>query len=392
MIRAAFVFSCSTLAAVEGGFASWKMTTEDEPRRFRVEGRQFFVDGAPFHIKGVCWSPVPRGGKDPNDIDYAGFADSDSDLMVEAGINTIRVYSPILNHTVLDIFHSKGIHVINMAYVWGGANISTVAPIINAVKDHPAIIAWEVGNEWNYNHLYYRPPEGDIDTFEKARQRVIDVVAIVKQHDTVHPVVTVYGEIPSQETVDMLSQVDIWAINAYRSIDFRDLFESFAALTDKPMYLGEYGADAYDANINASNETAQADATRVLTEQIISKSSINGGVCIGGLIFEFADEWWKAPGSPNTHDIGGIAPGGGPYPDKTFNEEWWGLLKIDRTPRLAWEEYKKIGPPVPNNHLPKWVVWVSVLVAIVAIAAIGWYINRPKDANPAETEMLEGQS
>lgn len=306
-----------------------------------ISGRQLLVDGAPFHIKGVCWNPVGKGGTHPESVDFRGFVDSDSELMKEAGINVVRTYDPIYDTSVLDTFLSKGIRVAMNVYPWGGAAPSQAKQAVEQLKDHPAILMWEVGNEWNYNGLYVQMP------FEEARDRVAEVVNLVKQADTSRPVVSVYGEIPSAETINMLHEVDMWAINVYRGIDFRNLFDQFAAVSDKPMYLGEYGADAWNALIDANDNASQAEATRVLTQQIIDNAAVTGGVCSGGAIFEFADEWWKdGSGSPAVHDVGGVAPGGGPHPDLTFNEEWWGILDVDRNPREAYRVYKSM--PIPR--------------------------------------------
>merc|ERR1712170_189084 len=99
-----------------------------------------------------------------------------------------------------------------------------------------------------------------------------------------------------------------------------------------------------------------AYATKELTREIVERSSATGGDVLGGFLFEFNDEWWKdGAGSNWAHDVGGIAPGGGPYPDKTFNEEWWGIVDIDRNPRAAYWEYRAVPnpmAPVPVDAIP----------------------------------------
>ena len=105
------------------------------------------------------------------------------------------------------------------------------------------------------------------------------------------------------------------------------------------MFLGEYGADAWNALTGMVDTTSQAEATTALTQAILDHSSADNpaDVCVGGAVFEWADEWWKdGAGQPSTHDVGGVAPGGGPHPDATFNEEWWGLVDIDRGVRPAY--------------------------------------------------------
>ena len=313
-------------------------------RRIQVVGKQLLVDGKPFHMKGVAWNPVPKGGSHPRDLDFAGLVEQDAALMQRMGVNAIRTYEAITDVKVLDTLWSKGIWVVNSVYNYGGSSANSAAEAVRATKDHPAILMWSIGNEWNYNGLYVGM------SFRDSIARVREVAEIVRSVDTAHPISSIYGEVVGKfdEAVDLLrDEIDIWGINTYRGISFGNMFSQYEAVSDKPMYLGEYGADAFNANIKREDPESQARATRELTEEIISESSVVGpGACIGGFVFEFADEWWKdGGGSPRVHDTGGIAPGGGPYPDKTFNEEWWGLVTVDREPRQAFDEYAKTALP-----------------------------------------------
>jgi hypothetical protein len=305
----------------------------------KLEGGQLRVDGKPFVIRGVCWNPVPIGGTHPADLDFTGFVAQDAALMKAAGINAVRTYEPITDLAVLDSLHAMGIYVLNATYAWGGDPPSVVDARVRAVKDHPAILMWVLGNEWNYNGLYVGKSHAD------ALAALNEAAARIRAIDDAHPIATVYGEIPSRETVAAMPLIDVWGINAYRGLGFGNLFDQVAANSDKPMFLAEYGADAYDATKPAVNLPAQAEATRALTEEILAHTPAAGGQgqCLGGTIFEWADEWWKdADGSASMQEPGGIAPGGGPHPDRTFNEEWWGLVDIDRKPRPAYDALKAL--------------------------------------------------
>ena len=114
------------------------------------------------------------------------------------------------------------------------------------------------------------------------------------------------------------------------------------------MYLSETGGDSYmtiegHGYDQGENQEAQADATEEILDDVFS----NQDICSGVTLFQFLDGWWKA-GNPDTQDTHGSAPNsfGVPY-DGAPNEEYWGILDIDRNPKLAYEVVKKKYTSLP---------------------------------------------
>jgi hypothetical protein len=312
-----------------------------------VDGRRLLKDGRPLLLSGLCWNPVGVGARHPEGLDFAGFAEVDIPLFVQLGVNVVRTYEPLLDRTVLDQLAAAGIYVINSVYPWGGSEASVVTERVRAVKDHPAVLMWSVGNEWNYNGLYTGL------SHEASLARLNEAAQLIKAEDPLHPVSTIYGELPSAATLDAMPDIDVWGINSYRGLSFGDLFSGWAALSGKPMFIAEYGADAYNAGIAAYDPESQALAVAALSREILDNASALGseGVALGGTLFEWADEWWKdEAGSLGVQDVGGIAPGGGPYPDQVFNEEWWGIVDVQRSPRPAYEALRTVFSEARNAN------------------------------------------
>lgn len=337
------------------------------------------VGGKPFIVKGVCWSPVAlgksfplglpwygKGWDDPLSADERATIIEDLQLMHSAGINTVRTYEPIVNYEALELLHNYQIFQIVPVLNFYKKDTEHIIDVVNRLKSHPSTLFWELGNEWNYNRLY---SEGDQRlSISAAAGRLVEAATIIRSLDAIHPISTSYGEIPfhtddSPQHPDILSSidfqrlneaVDIWGLNVYSQDTFKNhqgipRARIMKELTGKPLYFSEYGADAFDTKLRRVNERAQAHATHKLTQEIVDDLAWNGknGNVLGGTIFEFSDEWWKAPGSHHQQDDGGYAPGNGPFPDGVFNEEYWGLVTIDRQVRSAYFELAEIYQSLP---------------------------------------------
>lgn len=319
--------------------------------KVEVKGRQLFVNGKAFIMRSVAWNPVRKGQTHPEGLSYRNASaqdltdiDRDLRLIKEMGANTIRTYDVVRDPKVLDLIKKHKLYVIVPAFNYFGTTLDAVKSHVEALKSHPTTLLWELGNEWNYNSLYGNP-----NGYNGAKDQIKAAAKLIKGLDRTHPMATVYGEIPPKDLVDEMSDIDVWGTNVYSGLSFGDRFQRWKGVSGKPLYVGEYGADA----INKTNlDTAsQSQAVGTLSKEILNNLSARDGnnALIGGSVFEFSDEWWKDNGgSLSSQEVGGIAPGGGPFPDAVFNEEWWGLVDIERRPRPAYNELKGIWSQIKD--------------------------------------------
>ena len=302
----------------------------------KIQDNTMTVDGNPYYMKGICYHPVKIG----NTKRSFETLNEDLILMKEAGVNTIRVYEPIDDIVVLDKLSKAGIKVvISFGYNQKGRFDIVSGTFINYIrkyKNHEAILMWELGNEYNYNAQWF---DGDINNWYKAMELVAQ---IIQSEDSSRLVSSAHGDLPSIDALRIASSIQVWGMNVYRWDEPASIFEEWRAVSDKPMYFAELGADSYMTKSTpkyqkGENQQAQADANKTILNEVLGNSDNN----IGSFVFQFTDGLWKA-GNPSKQDTGGSAPNsdGTPY-DGTANEEYWGIVDINREKKITFDVVKE---------------------------------------------------
>ncbi|MDP1854174.1 MAG: Ig-like domain-containing protein [Candidatus Omnitrophota bacterium] len=382
----------------------------------------------PYIIKGVTYSPATRApakGPDPLNpgvlTDYGFFFDwpgrnpqghdiltywikneltqyhaADIALMKQANINTVRVYTdfgtdPLVYNKILDEFYRNDIMVIlTVAISIDDLDCGRYLQVVQLYKDHPAILMWSLGNEWNFNKYY---------DYGKSMDYLISstnlAAAQIKQLDPNHPVSSCLGDKfdlfydpgnPCSAPPELHSDipwivnnspnVDIWGINIYRGKSFGNLFSQWKGANQlnspKPFYISEFGTDSFYtsayhpltqcsnlAKIDNGSESQDEQKTTFmyLWDEIAKQLPVlySDGLCLGGLVHEFNDELWKV-GNYNSglgglvdyavdtsydeyNSEGFVLPGG--HPDNVANEEYFGVVDAGRNPKTVFYEIQR---------------------------------------------------
>ena len=363
---------------------------------------QLIVEGLPYVIRGITYAPT-KTGQSPDDKTlgnwmledfnnngktdgpYDAFVDrnknnlQDSDelnigdfqLMKEMGVNTIRLYhQPLeINKQLLrDLYETYGIRVIlgdflgkyaigSQASWYEGTDyrnpehqknmLASVASMIEEFKDEPYVLFWLLGNENVYGVACNadKDPEGFFQFANKVAQ-------YIKSLDPEHPVAICSGDVLYLDVfAKYCPDIDIFGTNAYRgNWGFGYLWQQVKEETGKPVFITEFGCPAYArAKTLEEAERLQADYHRHAWQDIEYNMAdgLGAGNAIGGVVFEWLDEWWKAY-EPAFHDSKPLWQG--PFPDGYMHEEWLGLCSQGdgtqspflREPRKSYYMYQQM--------------------------------------------------
>ena len=281
-----------------------------------TDGWQLLRNGEPFFLRGGC---IVRGGVSPELLDL--FTE-----LKNAGGNCIRLWATGPGTMgILDAAHEHGLgvflglwmdhpvgHVDSAGAFFDYTNVNAVLSQIESLrvqvelyKNHPALVAWGVGNE-----MAHLTAEADAETLEVRMiwRAVNQTAAMVKEVDPNHPTVAVTAETGDWHQIDNATQlanwcpnIDIWGINAYETMpQIRDKVES--GPWDRPYFIPEYGPQGWWSSPQCSWNTRIEHSNNVKADWYKNGwvNSIEGESdrCLGGFAFAWdtldspLDSWW----------------------------------------------------------------------------------------------------
>ncbi len=355
---------------------AWELLVDE--KSFTVKGVTYMVAtvGESAHAKDLRpWMSLDENSNSKNDPIFDSWVDrnknnrhdpdepviGDAELLRSMGANTLRIYHHVDKEGWYDPreYDKELMRKLNREYgiffimgdflgaytVGSGADWTlgtdytdadqrermkrTVSDMVEDHKDEPYVLMWLLGNENQHPHSKTNAHEHP----EDYARFLNEVAEVIHAMDPNHPVAVCNLNTQGlKELGQFAPAVDIYGANVYSgAYSMGSVWQSVRRHFDRPVVFTEMGADAY-ATETGPDEDAQGLYFRQNWEDIRLNMAGNRGEgnAIGGVLFEWMDEWWKGTqrdgwGNPKVHDADCDNPNA-PYDDGCANEEWFGVF------------------------------------------------------------------
>ena len=272
-----FAFSQTSKSAIEAKPIKVELIRVDSNYQLFRGGEKYFIKGA-------------GGGAYPSRI-------------VEYGGNSIRTWGTKNAQRELDSAHKYGLTVLmglDVSSERHGFNYDDSAAIkkqldrlreeIIKYKDHPALLAWAIGNELN---LQYKNP--------KVWNAVNDISKMIHQLDPNHPTTTVLAGI-NKTLVDYIKErtpdIDLLSINTYAGLSNlpRTIIQSG---WNGPYMVTEWGPTGHWEGLQtkwkSSIEETSSEKAAVYKNRYETAIEKNKDKCMGSYVFLWGQKQERTP-------------------------------------------------------------------------------------------------
>jgi hypothetical protein len=360
-----------------------------------ANGWRLLDDRKEIEVKGIVWSYTPIGETHTYDLWSKSdefierMIDTDMPMLKAMGVNAIRCFSDIPPKWVEYIYTKYGIYTIvnNLLGRYGVtvngtwyantdySDLYTRETLIAMAEETAekyravnGVLMYMFGNESNYGLVWSGSeienlPVGEQNTVKAGYLYSLleEAMAACKDIDPFHPVGIVNGDTQYLDLIAKLCpSLDILGVNAYRGYKFYDSFyQNVQEVLNKPIVFTEAGADAFNDILMQEDQVAQMNYLKSQWEEIY-RQAYGKGNCqnvLGGVVFEWMDEWWKRYQNKNLEVHDGASWSSSAYDVdykdgvNNMSEEWFGIcaqspLKEDginiRIPRASYYMLKDI--------------------------------------------------
>jgi hypothetical protein len=163
---------------------------------------------------------------------------------------------------------------------------------VRLYKDHPAVLAWAIGNEVELGVSNYNL---------KVWNAINDIALMIQQEDGNHPTLTVVAGIDIQKTQHILERapnLDLIGVNAYGGIGGVDQTLQNGGW-NKPYLITEWGPngqwESQTTNWGEPIETSSTDKAALYKSRYQNFIAPAEGRCVGSYVFLWADKMEETP-------------------------------------------------------------------------------------------------